>query len=204
MTGGGNATRGLISGGFAPGNINVNTIDAITIATTGSNFDFGDLLNTIRDNATFASPTRCVLGGGSTPSAVNRIEYITIATQGNSQDFGDLTSVRVACGGGSNATRGIFAGGGNSPSVTNIIDYVQISTIGNAVRFGDLTQSGEQIYNLQTSSTRGVRCGGNVTPGFTNTMDYMLIQTQGNAVDFGDLIIPRKSMSGCSNAHGGL
>ena len=203
MTGGGNATRGLISGGFAPGNINVNTIDAITIATTGSNFDFGDLLNTIRDHATFASPTRCVLGGGSTPSAVNRIEYITIATQGNSTDFGDLTSVRTSCGGGSNATRGIFAGGGD-PSAINIIDYVQISTIGNAVRFGDLTQSGAQIYNLQTSSTRGVRCGGNVTPGFTNTMDYMLIQTQGNAVDFGDLIIPRKSMSGCSNAHGGL
>lgn len=203
MTGGGNATRGLIPGGYSPSNTNVNTIDAITISTTGSNFDFGDLLNTIRDHATFASPTRCILGGGSTPSATNRIEYITIATQGNSTDFGDLTSVRAACGGGSNATRGIFAGGGG-PSATNIIDYVQISTMGNAVRFGDLTQSGEQIYNLQTSSTRGVRCGGNVTPGFTNTMDYLVIQTQGNAVDFGDLIVPRKSMSACSNAHGGL
>ena len=205
MTGGGNQTRGLIPGGYTAGNSNTSTIDAITIATTGTNFVFGNLINTIRDHATFASPTRCVLGGGSVPGTnTNRIEYITISTQGNSVSFGNLTQLRTQMGGGSNSIRGLFVAGGEPASV-NTIEYVTIATAGNSVSFGQLTQSAQQVYNLVTSSTRGVRCGGNVSPtGFTNIMDYVTISTQGNAVTFGNLVIPRKSMSGCSNAHGGL
>jgi hypothetical protein len=207
MTSGSNSTRGLIPGGYTPGNANTNTIDAITIASTGNSFDFGDLANPIRDHATFASSTRCILGGG-TPST-NRIEFITISTNGNSVSFGNLTTARGAAGGGSNSIRGIFAGGSPDSGSTgnNTIDYITISTLGNAVDFGDLTQAALQVYNLVTSPTRGVRCGGNLSPGsgFTNVMDYITILTQGNAVDFGDLVRgDSKNMAGCSNAHGGL
>ena len=41
----------------------VNTIDFITIATTGNATDFGDLTN-LRGGGAMSSPTRCVIIGG--------------------------------------------------------------------------------------------------------------------------------------------
>ena len=71
----------------------VNTIDFVTIATTGDASDFGDLTGfngTGKGGA--ASPVRFVLGGGygTSPHFMNTIEFVQIATTGNSKDFGDL------------------------------------------------------------------------------------------------------------------
>jgi hypothetical protein len=95
------ATRGVHMGGTpaaAPAAI-LNTIEFVTIATTGNTQDFGDLSRTnSRDGGAACSSTRGVFGGGD-PNASpypksNAIDYITIATTGNSIDFGDLTDAR--------------------------------------------------------------------------------------------------------------
>ena len=51
----GNETRGLVMGGNTD---HVNTIDYITIATTGNIKDFGDLNKNVAQAAAFASPSR--------------------------------------------------------------------------------------------------------------------------------------------------
>jgi len=99
----GNATRGcFIIGSTIPAM--VNTIEYITLTTSGESSDFGDATsNTGSLNNNRASNTiRGVYHiGRSTPggSVLNTLDYITIATTGNAQDFGDLSYVtRSGCG----------------------------------------------------------------------------------------------------------
>ena len=54
-----------------------------------------------------ASPTRAVLGGGLSPSAVNTIQYVEISAQGDAVDFGDLTGAKSEASGCSNAHGGL-------------------------------------------------------------------------------------------------
>ena len=78
------STRGISGWGGYTGS-NVNTIDYITIATTGNATDFGDTIGTnSRNTGQGSSPTRGVRGGGYTSTSVNQIDYLTIATTGNS------------------------------------------------------------------------------------------------------------------------
>ena len=146
-------TRGVVAGGnsdSAP--TAVNTIQYITIATTGNATDFGDLTHTNGYfNVGACSETRGLFLGGSdvdSPYAtVNTIEYITIATTGNGTDFGDLFQARYNGQGVSNGTRGVVCGGATGPAApdaVNTIDYVTIATLGNAKDFGD-------IFELQRS-----------------------------------------------------
>ena len=93
-----NSTRGIMGGGITGGapSTPVNTIDFITIASTGNAQDFGDLSRTNHRHAASAcSSTRGVFAGGdshvSPYAKVNNIDFLTIQTTGNSQDFGDLT-----------------------------------------------------------------------------------------------------------------
>lgn len=132
-------TRGIIAGGYVQNfagtiNSNVNTINYVTIATTGNATYFGDLTITMAYLGGCSSSTRGVFAGqaGSTV-----ISYVTIATLGNAVSFGSLTAAAsfgvAAC---SSQTRGVFAGG--SSTNTNVIQYVTIATTGNATYFGDL------------------------------------------------------------------
>jgi len=206
-----NSTRGVFTGGNTVGNasgIN-NTIDYVTIASTGNAVDFGDTVPANHNASSCASPTRGIMFGGSISPGVNTniIDFITISTLGNSVDFGYLTSIVSLGGGVSNATRGINAGGYSGPSSTivNTIEYITIATLGNSADFGDLINVRAAIGTAE-SSTRGVFAGGS-TPSLSNIIDYITIQTQGNAVDFGDLTVHgggRQLLGGCSNAHGGL
>ena len=78
----------------------VNTIDYITIASTGNATDFGDLTSIRGYMPGVNSTTRGVTGGGSNGSTgVDIMEYITIATTGNATDFGDLTAAASHNGG---------------------------------------------------------------------------------------------------------
>ena len=88
------SARGVIAGGYT-GSAYVNTIEYVTIATTGNATDFGDLFLKVMGAAPMASTTRGVWAGGysgSPTSDVNTIQYITIATTGNAVDFGDLST----------------------------------------------------------------------------------------------------------------
>jgi hypothetical protein len=195
--------RGVFGGGYTP--TDVNTIDYITIATTGNASDFGDLTQVRSFLAACSSSTRGIFGSGYvTPTGdVNTIDYITIATTGNATDFGDLTQIKYSPGACSSSTRGIFGGAGISSPVNasaNVIDYITIATTGNATDFGDLTQA-RRYSAACSSSTRGVFGGGNPV---TNTIDYITIATTGNATDFGDLSQARTELGACSSSTRGV
>jgi len=99
-----NSTRGIFFGGQnANPNSNAgltNTIDFLTIASTGDAQDFGDLTFGTNNGAIncmhgMASATRVVMPGGTAfpfGTDVNNIVYVEIATTGNSVDFGTLAT----------------------------------------------------------------------------------------------------------------
>jgi hypothetical protein len=77
----------------------VNTIDFITISSTGNAADFGDLTQVRYSSGTCSSSTRGVIGGGySAPGGVNTIDFITISSTGNAyhQEHYDLTLIQVS------------------------------------------------------------------------------------------------------------
>ena len=87
--------RGIIAGGKVGGGSSFNTIQYITISTTGDTQDFGDIASA---RSQFAVGLSNQLGeywveellrpAPTTP--INTTEFITIASTGNAQDFGDL------------------------------------------------------------------------------------------------------------------
>ena len=136
----GNATRAITFAGIGFS----NTMNYLTIATTGSNAYFGDVSNYNGFGAAAASDTRCLNFGGTNTSPgnpVNIINYVTIATTGNAQDFGDISATLAYVGATSSQTRALCAGGssGGSGASVNTIQYVTIATTGNSTDFGDLT-----------------------------------------------------------------
>lgn len=194
-----NSGRGIFAGGNS-GAI-TNTIEYITIATTGNGTSFGNLTVARTDPRGCASSTRGLTAGGEDPALSNVIDYITIATTGNAIDFGDLLAGKSNPSACSNSTRGIFAGG-NSGSVSNVIEYVNIAVLANAVDFGDLTVA-RDAPGACASSTRALFGGGN-SAGNLNTIDYITIATTGNATSFGTLTVARNYPASCSNAIRGL
>jgi hypothetical protein len=151
-------TRGVFAGGSfnTPTPTTINTIDYITITSTGNAQDFGDLSANRRTPSSCSNSTRGLFGGGiesPSNSDVNTIEYITIASLGNVNDFGDLTQTRRALAACSSSSRAVFGGGYIAPANLNIIDYVTISSIGNASDFGDLSRLNS--FNSSFSDSHG-------------------------------------------------
>jgi uncharacterized protein YkvS len=211
--GGGGIGRGVFAGGGILPSTVLNTIEYITIATTGNSTDFGDL-TVARNVAACSSSTRGAFAGGAVGAAptttyYNNIDYITIATTGNAIDFGDLTVTRSGSRACSSSTRGVFGGGFSPTLYLNTIDYITIATTGNTIDFGDLTAARTGL-SACSSSTRGIFSGGNaaapaITPAtFYNTIEYITIATTGNATDFGDMLTRRTSLSACSSSTRGL
>ena len=180
-----------------------NSIEYITIASTGNAQDFGDLLAaTASITGATANTTRGIWGGGYTPTVLNTIQFVTIATLGNTQDFGDATSAMYENQAAASATRGLFAGSSTTPGHESAIDYITIASTGNATGFGDLIQAaGSTLGGGNASSTRAVFATDN---SGKDDLEYVIIQTTGNAVDFGDLNLPRDLGAAFSNGHGGL
>ena len=145
-------TRGVFGGGRTsdPDVTPDDTIDFITLSTSGEETKFGDLTAARAGSVSGASSsTRGLFTGGLTdPSAATNvsdiIDYVTIATQSNAIDFGNLTAGRVV-GSSSNNIRAINAGGFISSALVNTIDYVTIATTGNAQDFGDLSTAGSHM-----------------------------------------------------------
>ena len=209
---GGNQTRGVIATGYynVPAATEQNVIDYVTIASTGNAVDFGDTVVKRYAPLMASSPTRLVVGGGSSPTpggnAVASIDYIVTTTTGNAQDFGDLSAPMYYTHGqgNSSATRGLFGGGYQpaNPSKSSNYDYLTFSTLGNSVSFGDLAYA---RFSACTggSRIRGLWLGGR-TPTLQNYIDYVSIQTGGQAVDFGDKQTSFSYGTAASNGHGGL
>ena len=191
-------TRGVWGGGgIHPGSPNKSdTIDYVTIASTGNATDFGNLTAARYGIASCSNQTRGIFGGGyavpaGASSTLDTIDYITIASEGtHAQDFGNLSVAGYYFSACASPTRGVFlqrrsGHGGSGYTYHNTIDYVTISTQGNAADFGDLdvtAASGAAASN----SIRGIVTG--TENGTTNLIQYITISTLGNAQDFGDLI----------------
>ena len=131
---------------------NVNTIDFITIATTGDASDFGDLSVTQRLGTGFSNSIRGFKATGEQQSG--NIDFLIIATLGNATNFGSLSQSRVEGGGMTSPTRGVIAGG-YAPSTVNTMDYIEIATTGNAIDFGDLSAATSFIGDGATSNGHG-------------------------------------------------
>jgi hypothetical protein len=192
-------TRGVFGGGYikSPTSVNTNTIDYITISTTGNAIDFGDLTNARRgSSSTFASSTRGCFSNGFSTAAENRIDYITISSTGNAATFGNTLTAFYSATGLANSTRGIIAGG--VPS-SNVIQYATIASTGNTVDFGDTSFAGG-YKSACASSTRGIIAGGTSS----NVIDFIIISTLGNSSDFGDLTQARGALAGGSNSTRGI
>jgi len=176
-------TRGLFMGGERAGGVFVNTIDYVTIASSGDALDFGDLTATSLGSWQLSSATRGVVGGRLGGTSDNRINYVTIATTGNALDFGDMSVIHYNSAGLSSPTRGVYATGPATSS--NVIEYITIASTGNGTDFGDLT-IGRNNGGGASNSTRGLWYGGETPSAPYNVVDYITIATTGNATDFGD------------------
>ena len=82
--------RGLFGGGYTP--TVLNTIQYVTIASTGNTINFGEVTQVSRFTGATSDSRRAVFCGRYTPSGSNTIDYVQIVTEGNAVDFGDTTS----------------------------------------------------------------------------------------------------------------
>ena len=91
-----NTTRGLFAGGKGPDQQNLNIIYKITIASTGSQTEFGTLATGVRKPAGVSNSTRaCFAGGENTPTPrITTIQSVNFSSGGSTEFFGDLTEAR--------------------------------------------------------------------------------------------------------------
>ena len=181
------ATRAVFSGGETPSI--VNTMDFVTIETTGNATDFGDLVSAVSvpANGATSSFVRGIVAGGQ-PSYVTKIDYFHFASLGNCADFGDLTVGGAHMAGMSNNIRAVFGPrrkSGDGPDPT--LDFITIATLGNATDFGDTTAARRNGPGA-SNNTRGLILGGEEAPGAVNKIEFIEFSTAANAVDFGDLV----------------
>ena len=195
---------GIFMGGSNGAGSYYNTIQTITISTTGNASDFGDLSEAkeVWDGVA-GNATRSISFGGNANGATNVIEYVNPTSAGNGQDFGDMpvNDLNVAMAALANSTRAIYQ---RKEGVT--IEYVTIASTGNPSDFGDAVVSRRNGSAGFASTTRGCIAGGMDASSGTlrNQIDYITIGSTGNATDFGDLTVARYSPTGCSNATRGL
>ena len=184
--------RAFAVGGFLGGQPTnyTNTLDMVTIASTGNATNFADAHRQTGQAASVASSTRAVTGGGvysgSNGAVNNNIDFFTMASQANGLDFGDLPITTRGVSGCSSPIRGIFFLGDNAGSTrVNTINFVTISTTGNSSDFGDSTTTARYSSGC-SNAVRGLNFGGGGPT--TNIIDFITIATLGNAKDFGDLL----------------
>jgi len=194
-------TRQLIGGGWTSP-INNNTINYITIATSGNSLNFGDLVVGRRGSSSVSNDTRGIFGGGYISPAdagTPTMDYVTIATTGDAADFGDLSGNAKGGTATGSTTRAVFALGNVAPVDVNTLEYVTIATLSGSTNFGDLPSGSFGRYNGSCSNgTRGIFAGGHY-PTAVNIINYITIATTGDATDFGDLFLARGFPSGVSN-----
>ena len=181
LGGASNGPRAVFCGGNG-----VDTIDYITVASTGDAADFGELTDARQTGACTSDGSRAVTHGGYDGSAyVKTMDYITISTTSDAKDFGDQFDVQAYSPTVSNGSRGVQSGGYGPTDNTNIISYITIGNVGNSIDFGDIPTA-KRLAAGASDGSRGVICGGR-TPGANEVddMEYFNIAVLGNAIDWG-------------------
>ena len=190
------STRLVTCGGATP--TYVNTIDYVTIASTGNATTFTGILSGTRTYFDgHSNETRGLTGGGETGSGkTDAIDLLIIASKATATDFGNLTAARASVVSSGSPTRGLFMGG-ETPTRINNVDFVTLATTGNAADFGDMTSA--TSYGGAVSSNIRVVYAGGYAPSITNKMEFFTTASAGNGTDFGDLITSRIILTGSSS-----
>ena len=101
-------TRGIFSGGYTGSNVLSNTIEFITMATTGNSTNFGDLPVARRGGFGTSNSRLAIFAGGYTPGSFkNAIDQVTIQSTGNATNFGDLVLAIQESSGSSDSHGGL-------------------------------------------------------------------------------------------------
>ena len=133
------ATRTVFSGGgpgTAPVTTVYNSIEYITVASTGNGVNFGDLTFAGRHFNGISNATRGIVGGGwDASSGRTDLQVLQTATTGNTNDFGDLNVDLTGASSCGNQIRGFWFGNGNVIQTTNI------QTLGRTYSWGELDQA---------------------------------------------------------------
>ena len=210
------STRGFAAGGanyeVDPATF-TNSIEFITLSSTGNGVDFGDLNGPRVGGMGLSDSTRGIVGGGinspASPGYQVSIDYVTMASTGNAIDFGDFSSHsgsplshRERGASFASPTKGIFAGGKASPAFQNTIEYITIASKGDTINFGDLWDQLD-VPTGCSSSTRGIIAGG-TTPTYQNAISYITMASTGNTKDFGDLSDTQSGRTSMSNSIRGV
>ncbi len=102
------STRGLFAGGYTGSNVLSNTIEFVTIATTGNGAEFGDLSVARRGGHGTSNSRRAIFAGGYTPGAFrDEIDEVTIQATGYATNFGDLVLATQESSGSSDSHGGL-------------------------------------------------------------------------------------------------
>ena len=185
--------RGVFGTGYnnAP-NSSLNSMQFVTIATTGNTEDFGDLADSSNAKGSFGSATRGFFAGGdSVPGQAdnNTIEFTTFSSLGGANDFGDMTSTKAYLNGMSNDIRGFFVGGATTPEYVNqnVIEFVTMASTGDASDFGDLSTTTRRGSSA-ASNTRGIiQLGQTGNDNTKRLIQFITLSTLGDAQDFGEV-----------------
>ena len=184
-----------------------DTIDYVTISTTGNAIDFGNLTKGKTPVASCSSGTRGLWAGGSGVTgasnniAQREIDYVTISTLADASNFGQLlrgehTGGMASC---SDGVRGLFSGGWEQTA----IEHVTLATTSNTGSFGNLTH-GNYEHAGCSNGVRGIFGGGRGGGDYWIEIDYVAISTLSDAADFGDLTGRRGYVTACSDGTKGL
>ena len=193
--------RGVFGTGYnnAP-NSSLNSMQFVTIATTGNTEDFGDLADSSNGKGSFGSATRGFFAGGdSVPGQQDNkaIEFTIFSSSGGGIDFGDMTSTKAYLNGMSNDIRGFFVGGATTPEYVNqnVIEFVTMASTGNGNDFGDLSTTTRRGSSA-ASNTRGIiQLGQTGNDNTKRLIQFITLSTLGDAQDFGEVTTLAKSGS---------
>jgi len=178
------APIGMFFGGESSSN-RLDTVNKVTLGTTGNAVDYGNLTAALHSAAGLASTTRAITTGGSEASANNEINYKNWSSDGNFFDYGNLNVGRQGHGGCGSSTRGVSMMG---ESGEESIEYITLASTGNGTDFGDSSLAGGEATSC-SSDTRGIAFrAGYLGGSYTNTIEYITIANTGNTSDFGDML----------------
>jgi len=202
------STYGMYMGGHGTAGY-TSEIQRLTIGTSGSVEDFGDLSTARGWNMAVADASRGVCAGGGVYS--NVIDYVTVAgaVGGTATGWGaDLSATREQGGGCCDETHGLFAGGYGSPNGGNLIlstvDVITIQTTGICTDWGDMqtvryTDTGCSSTGVLNNSYGMIISGYITSFAPTESIQYMAIGTTGSGADFGDCSVIRIDAGACAN-----
>ena len=195
--------RGIIGSGQNIPSGGVNTMNLVTIATTGNAIDFGDMTVGAAYRGGLASSTRGIFVNSQGDLT---FDYVTISSQGGANDFGEAPTDHMGGATFNSSTRGFRAGGSDpsvsTPHTSNIMGMIIAST-GSFFDAGDLTIVGT-YQNGASSPTRGIIFGGTTPSAAYNNIDVFTMASGGNATKFGELSAGRKYVDTSSNTIRGL